>query len=161
LDSSTAAKAKSARPGSVITEEEITSQIRTLLAAGYETTACKCFPFFHYIRVVDTDAATLTWTIIELCRNPDLQSLLRAELLRTFPCSDPTYEELTNNLPVLDALVHEVIRLHSPAPETFRTVGCLYYLPVYHVYKVYRHNKTISFRFPSLSYCLMGLRLTR
>jgi cytochrome P450 len=60
--------------------------------------------------------------MIELCRDPDLQTRVRAELLAAFPVEDPTYEELASEMPLLDAVVHEVFRLHPPVLESWRTV---------------------------------------
>jgi hypothetical protein len=60
--------------------------------------------------------------MIELCRNPDLQARVRAELLAAFPVEDPTHEELASETPLLDAVVHEVFRLHPPVLESWRTV---------------------------------------
>jgi cytochrome P450 len=68
--------------------------------------------------------ATLTWTLVELCRDPALQKRVRAELLEAFPIEDPTYEELTSVLPLFDAVIHEVLRLHPPLDEAWRTVCC-------------------------------------
>jgi cytochrome P450 len=34
-------QAESANSGTAITEEEVTSQVRTIIAAGYETTSCQ------------------------------------------------------------------------------------------------------------------------
>jgi cytochrome P450 len=60
--------------------------------------------------------------LIELCRHPDLQERVRAELFASFPVEDPTYEDLTNGAPLLDGLVHETLRLHPPVLEMWRTV---------------------------------------
>lgn len=38
--------------------------------------------------------------------------------------TDPTYDELANGLPYLDAVIHEILRLHPPVGETARIV-CL------------------------------------
>jgi hypothetical protein len=62
----------------------------------------------------------LQWALIELSRNPDIQIKLRNELLKHG--SDPTYDQLGNGLPYLDAVVHEILRLHAPVRETTRMV---------------------------------------
>ncbi|KAG1729407.1 cytochrome P450 [Suillus lakei] len=80
-------------------EEEVVAQMKVLLLAGYETTS-----------------TSLTWALIELSRHPDVQTRLREELL-VFG-ADPTYDQLKANLPYLDAVVHEILRLH-PAVSLF------------------------------------------
>jgi hypothetical protein len=63
------------------------------------------------------------WALIELSRNPSFQIQLREELTDHFSRGgDPTYDELTSGLPYLDAVVHEVLRMHPPAWETTRVV---------------------------------------
>ncbi|KAJ7753314.1 cytochrome P450 [Mycena maculata] len=84
-----------------ITEEEVASQISALLLAGYETTAI-----------------SLTWALIELSRNPVIQTKLRDEILQTR--GDPSWDELTNSLPFLDAFTCEILRVHPPLFEAQR-----------------------------------------
>ncbi|KAG2364260.1 cytochrome P450 [Suillus spraguei] len=84
-----------------MSEEEVLAQMKVLLLAGYETTSI-----------------SLTWALIELSRHPDVQTSLREELLAFGP--DPTYDQLKANLPYLDAVVHEVLRLHPPLGEFTR-----------------------------------------
>ncbi|KAG1839466.1 cytochrome P450 [Suillus tomentosus] len=84
-----------------MSEEEVMAQMKVLLLAGYETTSI-----------------SLTWALIELSRHPDIQTRLREELLAFGP--DPTYDQLKANLPYLDAIVHEILRLHPPVPEFVR-----------------------------------------
>ncbi|KAG2099809.1 cytochrome P450 [Suillus discolor] len=84
-----------------MSEEEVMAQMKVLLFAGYETTSI-----------------SLTWALIELSRHPDVQTRLREELLVFGP--DPTYDQLKANLPYLDAIVHEILRLHPPVPEFAR-----------------------------------------
>ncbi|KAG1729375.1 cytochrome P450 [Suillus lakei] len=79
-------------------EEEVVAQMKVLLLAGYETTS-----------------TSLTWALIELSRRPDVQTRLREELLAFG--ADPTYDQLKANLPYLDAVVHEILRLHPAVPE--------------------------------------------
>jgi cytochrome P450 len=68
---------------------------------------------------------SLTWALIELARSPASQSRLRAELAQLYRSNggaDPTYEQLFSQtaLPYLDAVVHEILRLHPPVGETNR-----------------------------------------
>ncbi|KAL7281930.1 hypothetical protein ACG7TL_003397 [Trametes sanguinea] len=88
-----------------MSQEEIMAQMKVLILAGYETTSI-----------------SLTWALIELCRKPEKQARLREELKEQFPNSDPTWEQLTNGagLHYLDAVVHEILRLHAPLAMTSR-----------------------------------------
>jgi cytochrome P450 len=63
----------------------------------------------------------LQWALIELALNLDVQNKLRQELLQFG--ADPTYDQLANSLPYLDAVVHETLRLHPPIPDTIRIVS--------------------------------------
>lgn len=94
-------KAKDAGADIQLSIEEIIAQIKLFIAAGYETTS-----------------VSMTWALLELARNPDIQTKLRAELLAFG--SDPTYDQLTNSLPYLDAVVHETLRLYPPLAEFIR-----------------------------------------
>ncbi|KAI6040776.1 cytochrome P450 [Pisolithus marmoratus] len=60
----------------------------------------------------------MTWALIELAQHPDIQTKLRQELL-SFG-GEPSYDQLTNNLPYLDAIVQETLRLHPSVPELAR-----------------------------------------
>jgi cytochrome P450 len=60
------------------------------------------------------------WALLELSRNPDAQTKLRNELLEHG--TDPTYDQLSNGLPYLDAVVHEILRLRPPVDEITRVV---------------------------------------
>ncbi|KAG1742292.1 cytochrome P450 [Suillus paluster] len=84
-----------------LSEEEVVAEMKVLLVAGYETTS-----------------VSLTWALIELSRHLDVQIRLREELLAFG--ADPTYDQLKANLPFLDAVVHEILRLHPPIPEFVR-----------------------------------------
>ncbi|KAJ7589875.1 cytochrome P450 [Mycena floridula] len=86
-----------------LSQEEIQGQ-NTLLIAGYVTTA-----------------VSMTWALIELARAQDKQEKLREELLNLGP-NDATYDQLSSPtaLPYLDAVVHEILRLHPAVPETAR-----------------------------------------
>ncbi|KAH0826176.1 cytochrome P450 [Lanmaoa asiatica] len=87
-----------------LTKDEVIAQMNVLLIAGYETTS-----------------VTLTWALLELSRNPDVQTKLRSELIEHG--ADPTYDQLTNGLPYLDAVVHEILRIHPPIAEQTRVAN--------------------------------------
>ncbi|KIJ12884.1 hypothetical protein PAXINDRAFT_14245 [Paxillus involutus ATCC 200175] len=84
-----------------MSEEEVLTQMKLLLLAGYETTSI-----------------CLTWALIELCRDQEAQTKLREELSQIH--GDPPWDQLTNGLPYLDAVVHEILRLHAPLTEAPR-----------------------------------------
>ncbi|KAI6040734.1 cytochrome P450 [Pisolithus marmoratus] len=94
-------KAEDAETGLPLPHEEIVAQMKVLLLAGYETTSI-----------------SLTWALLELARNPDVQTKLREELL-AFP-GEANYDQLSNRLRYLDAVVHETLRTHSPVIELHR-----------------------------------------
>jgi len=73
--------------------EEVLSQMKLLIFAGKETTS-----------------AALTMALVRLSQNQNVQTKLRDELSK-FATSDPTYEQLTNGLPYLDAVITESLRL--------------------------------------------------
>ncbi|KAH0826753.1 cytochrome P450 [Lanmaoa asiatica] len=64
------------------------------------------------------DEITAQWALLELSRNPEIQTKLRNELLEHG--ADPTYVQLTNGLPYLNAVVHEILRIHPPLVEFTR-----------------------------------------
>ncbi|EPQ54006.1 cytochrome P450 [Gloeophyllum trabeum ATCC 11539] len=78
-------------------------QMKTLLVAGYESTA-----------------ATMTWILVRLSQAQDIQAKLREELLTNLGTADPDWASLTTGLPYLDAVVQEVLRLHPAVLETWR-----------------------------------------
>ncbi|KAI0352523.1 cytochrome P450 [Trametes cingulata] len=101
-------KAEDSSSSLQMSQEEIMAQMKVLILAGYETTSI-----------------SLTWALIELCRHPEKQVRLREELKEQFPNSDPTWEQLTNGagLHYLDAVVHEILRLHPPLAVTSRVAA--------------------------------------
>ncbi|KAI6003057.1 cytochrome P450 [Pisolithus albus] len=84
-----------------LTHEEVLAQMKVLLVAGYETTSI-----------------TMTWALLELAGNPDIQNKLRQELLAFG--EEPTYDQQQNSLPYLDAVVHETLRVHPPVTDFVR-----------------------------------------
>ncbi|RPD62175.1 cytochrome P450 [Lentinus tigrinus ALCF2SS1-7] len=101
-------KAEDADSSLQMSQEEIMAQMKVLILAGYETTSI-----------------SLTWALIELSRKPETQARLREELKEQFPTSDPSWEQLTNGagLHYLDAVVHEILRIHPPLAVTSRVAA--------------------------------------
>ncbi|KAG1733369.1 cytochrome P450 [Suillus paluster] len=91
-------KAEESGDSAGLTSQEVVDEAKVLLLAGFETTA-----------------VSMTWALIEIARNPDVQTELRDECLKFGP--SPSYDDLTNKLPYLDAVVHEILRLHGPVKE--------------------------------------------
>ncbi|HZA12493.1 cytochrome P450 [Mycobacterium sp.] len=81
-------------------EQDMHDQLRTLLAAGHETTA-----------------TSLTWSLYHIYRDDSVRERLAAELSRR-----PTPLEMTT-LPYLNAVVHETLRMHPPVPIVLRRLG--------------------------------------
>ncbi|KAF8871926.1 cytochrome P450 [Infundibulicybe gibba] len=98
-------KAESSTTQLQMSHEEIMAQMHVLLLAGYETTSI-----------------SLTWALIELSKHQDKQQKLRDELSQ-FAGADPTWDQLSSSLPYLDAVVHEVLRLHPPVGQTTRVAA--------------------------------------
>ncbi|GAB5591016.1 Cytochrome P450 4V2 [Umbelopsis nana] len=112
--------------GEGMSDSLLQAQVMTFLAAGHETTS-----------------VTVTWALHELSQHQDLQDQLREEVKSVFSSitydhslfadplsvdeselSDaniPSYDEI-NNLPFLNNVVKEILRLIPPVPMTNRTV---------------------------------------
>lgn len=57
-----------------------------------------------------------------MCKSPETQNRLRAEITNNVPNDSPSYDEL-NALPYLDAVVRETLRLYAPVMGTVRTAS--------------------------------------
>jgi cytochrome P450 len=88
--------------GSVMSDDDICSQLLTLLVAGHETTA-----------------TTLSWIFYELHRHPETLRLAREEIATLG--ADPDAAEYVK-LPTLRAIADETLRLHPIIGEALRTV---------------------------------------
>ncbi|WP_330184173.1 cytochrome P450 [Nocardia sp. NBC_01503] len=86
--------------GSAMSAVDLREQLRTLLVAGHETTA-----------------TVLVWALYRLHREPGALARLRAELDSAGGDLDPV--ELAE-LPYLDAVCQETLRLHTPVPIVLR-----------------------------------------
>ncbi|HJQ42700.1 MAG TPA: cytochrome P450 [Jatrophihabitantaceae bacterium] len=87
--------------GSPLTETEIAGILIGATFAGHHTSA-----------------GTAAWLLIELLRHPDLLAEARAEV---DGAGEPTFESV-RELPILDAALKEVLRLHPPIAILMRKV---------------------------------------
>ncbi|KZO98275.1 cytochrome P450 [Calocera viscosa TUFC12733] len=85
-----------------MSDEEVMAQISTMVTAGHESTA-----------------VNLSWTLLKLAENPHMQDKLRTEL-SLVPEEAPSMDVL-NELPYLDMVIKESLRLCPPVPYTTRT----------------------------------------
>lgn len=92
------------------TEENLVEQCMTFLGAGHDTTA-----------------AALQWAIYALCKDQNVQDKLRAEIRENLPSPDDdpliTAAQI-DELPYLNAVCHEVLRLYPSIPRTMREATC-------------------------------------
>ncbi|KAJ7275016.1 cytochrome P450 [Mycena rebaudengoi] len=87
---------------SKMTFSEIQDQFGTITVAGEDTTA-----------------NTVAWSLYELAKDPELQGKLRDELNDAGPDDSIDYDRL----PILNALLKEVLRLYSTVPQTERVTA--------------------------------------
>ena len=89
------------------TDEGLVNQLMTFLIAGHETTA-----------------SALSFAICMLCKYPEVQSCLCEEVRSRLPDPRSPTSSITSNdidnLPYLNAVCNEVLRLYSPVPVTVR-----------------------------------------
>ena len=79
-----------------LTDAEVLDQVRSLIAAGYDTTS-----------------AAAAWVVHTLGRNPDALGAVRTEVEAVVGDRPPTLDDL-RQLPTVDGVVREVLRLWPP-----------------------------------------------
>lgn len=84
--------------GDGLTDEEVRDQVMTLMFAGH-----------------DTSTSTLTFMLYELARNPVALAALQAEQDSVLAGAPPTPAHLERELPYLDMVLDETLRLYPPA----------------------------------------------
>jgi cytochrome P450 len=88
-------------------DEDLVNQLMTFLAAGHETTA-----------------SAMTWAVYLLCKHPEVQSRVRAEIREQLPAlSDLSVQMASQDidgLQYLNAVLNETMRIFPPVPLTQR-----------------------------------------
>ncbi len=90
--------------GKALSEEQIITHIRFLISGSY-----------------DSITTTSTWLLIELLRHPDILERVQAEL-RAGPASEPITLEDLRQKPLLEAMIHETLRLYPTSMIILRGV---------------------------------------
>ncbi|KAH7161773.1 cytochrome P450 [Dactylonectria macrodidyma] len=93
-------------------DEALKDQLLTFLAAGHETTA-----------------SALTWACYLLTKNPEIQQKLREEVAEALPAdieNNPAIDlaGILEQLPYLNGIMHETLRLYPTVPMTMRQALC-------------------------------------
>lgn len=84
--------------GEEFSDREIRDQVMTLMFAGH-----------------DTSTSTLTFMLHELARHPEVTRRLHEEQDRVLQGESPTAQQLEKEMPYLDMVLDEVLRLYPPA----------------------------------------------
>jgi cytochrome P450 len=84
--------------GEAFTDREVRDQVMTLAFAGH-----------------DTSTSTLSFMMHELARHPDVLERLREEQQRVLGGASPTAAQLEREMPYLEMVLDEVLRLYPPA----------------------------------------------
>jgi cytochrome P450 len=84
--------------GEAFTDREIRDQVMTLMFAGH-----------------DTSTSTLTFMLHELARHPDVVVRLCEEQDRVLGAAAPSADQLEREMPYLEMVLDEVLRLYPPA----------------------------------------------
>jgi cytochrome P450 len=84
--------------GEGFTDKEVRDQVMTLMFAGH-----------------DTSTSTLTFAMHELARHPDVVAKLCEEQDRVLGSDPPDIEKLEREMPYLEMVIDEVLRLYPPA----------------------------------------------
>jgi cytochrome P450 len=119
-----------------ISDEDILHNVNTFMFAGS-----------------DTSSLSLTWTLLLLAQNPEIQRRLRAELLAVAPTSSESLSTLTEDevqslysiiasLPYLDNVTRESLRLVPPVHSSIRVATQDDEIPT--MYPVHKRDGTIN-----------------
>ncbi|KAJ7169306.1 cytochrome P450 [Mycena crocata] len=88
-----------------LSDDDVLAQVPTFLVTGYETTS-----------------SAMTWALYALTQNTVAQTRLREEML-SIDTENPSMDQL-NNLPYLDCVVRETLRLYAPVAIVVRETLC-------------------------------------
>ena len=64
----------------------------------------------------DTSAVAMSWVFWELTQHADVCERVVEEIDRVLQGESPTYDDVTNKMPYMQAVIKETMRLHPPIP---------------------------------------------
>lgn len=90
------------------------------------------------LRMIVKFLSFFQWGLIELARLPEVHAKLREELRLHLGDQDPTYDQLANGLPYLDAFTSEILRLRPAAGDVTRVVSYhIFLLDIYSMFTLW------------------------
>ena len=100
----------------------------------------------------DTTASALSWVFWELTQHADVADRVVEEIDRVLQGEKPTYDEVTNKMPYMQAVIKEAMRLHPPVPEDIKFAVKEDFLPdgthipagIGIIYRIYAMNRLES-----------------
>lgn len=107
-------------------DENLVDQLMTFLAAGHETTASRSVLHFFPLssQTDDYSRFSMQWALYVLCKHPEIQSKLRAEIRKKISSLDrDIVASDIDDCHYLQAVCSEVLRLWSPVPLTLRVAA--------------------------------------
>ena len=69
----------------------------------------------------DTTAVAMSWVFWELTQHADVCERVVEEIDRVLQGESPTYDDVTNKMPYMQAVIKEALRLHAPIPQDNKT----------------------------------------
>ena len=91
--------------GSKLTEKEITGMVIWFMFAGHHTSS-----------------NTSTWVLLEICRHPEYQAELKAEIDRLYEKEKQLSMNAQRDIPLLEGFMRECLRIHPPLNTLTRRV---------------------------------------
>jgi Cytochrome P450 len=106
--------------------DEIPSQLRTLVQAGYEPVGCVLAVCINLSKIPNAGYSLylyFQWVLYELARHPEIQARVREEV-QASP-AEPSYDDLLERVPYLGAVLKECLRLHPAIIELTHVVSLM------------------------------------
>lgn len=104
-----------------MTDTETYIEISNLVFAGSGKELCSSLEILRLTELchLDTTSTTLTYLFWELAQHPEWQGKLRSEVSKDIKWTDnlPNFKDI-GDLSLLDAVIHEALRLHPAAPAS-------------------------------------------
>ncbi|CAG9827993.1 unnamed protein product [Diabrotica balteata] len=95
---------------------------------SFNEVAAQCFVFF--LAGFETSSTTISFALLELSRNPEIQEKLREEIRSVLKRHNNEFSyDAIMEMKLLDKVVNETLRMHPPAPALGRVCNADYQVP--------------------------------